>query len=41
MKFGRKILRFTDLMASGLHGAIFPMENSVLNFLQPLRHYQP
>ena len=30
MKFERKVLRFTDLMTSGLHGAIFPMENSVL-----------
>ena len=40
MKFGRKALRFTDLMTSRLHGAIFPMENSVLKFLQPAMYHQ-
>jgi len=40
MKFGIKIIKCTGLMTSGLHGAIFPMEDSVLNFLQPARDYQ-
>ena len=35
MKFGRKVLRFPNLMISGFHGVIFPMENFVLKFLQP------
>ena len=37
----RKVLSFTDLMTSEMHGVIFPMENSVLTFIQPTRHYQP